>query len=401
MKPRALFVSPFLPYNTGHGGGLRLWNMLQSLSEGYDLDVLCLARPWEREFIPRVAALASSLVALPADRLAAPLSSHPFMKFAHLVWPTAHDGNRAVDSSPLRARFLEVVGQRKYDLYYFAFFSTGHLAGALPAGALTVFDPIHTPHMDDLHALSLEKKWRGKLYYGSQWLKGRRALSTLKRRFKIVLAVSRSEADMWRRAGGNAEVLYVPIGIPLKNIPFQPASQRPSRCVAYIGYFGMNQNIDAAEELCRHIMPRVWVDAPDVRVELVGPMPDNVRHLETPGRVALRGMIPSPACFMDLTLMAAPIRLGSGFKTKMVEAMAAGLPIVASPEANSSIGAGKGEILLAENHDDFARHILALLSSPAQAEQLSQNARRFAQENFDWEKNIQPFWTSLEEKVKL
>ena len=81
--------------------------------------------------------------------------------------------------------------------------------------------------------------------------------------------------------------------------------------------------------------------------------------------------------------MACPIRMGTGLKTKVLQAMAVGTPVVASPAANRGIAATDGtHLLLADEPQAFAERLIALLTKAELRTQLSDRARRFVQERF-------------------
>ncbi len=394
-KPTALFLSPFLPYSTGHGGGLRLHNLLVSLSERYDVHVLCLARPWERPHEPRVKSLCRALDVVAVNDL--PIFVSPgAAKILHLFTPPLPDGNLAIDRTVLSQKLSEILSGRKFDLALVAFFSLAHLEPILrPSVKTLIIDSVHMPLTDNRLAARRADSFRSKLYYYSQAWKCKRQLRDLDGRFDAVLAVAADERAMLESFMPRTPVFHIPIGLKLGETPFIPVSDRAKHVIVYVGYYAMDQNVDAARELCRIIMPRVWASRPDVQLHLIGPYPERVKFLEDPGKVVVRGLVPSP--FAEGRLMAAPIHLGSGFKTKVAGALAAGLPVVTTPEGNESIGGRSGEeLIVADDHQTFAGEILRLLNDDAAAEGLSRRGRAFVEKELDWSKNIRPLWDFLE-----
>lgn len=396
-KPAALFLAPFLPYLTGHGGGLRLHNLLVSLSERYDVHVLCLARPWERPFETRVKPMCRALDVIPVEDLPIPVPSGA-AKLLHLFSPILPDGNLAVDRTPLPGKLSKILSGQKFDLALVAYFSMAHFASILrPAVKTLVVDSVHMPLTDNRLAARHAVSIRSKIYYLSQAWKCRRQLRDMDGKFDAALAVAAGEHRLMESLMPRTPIFNIPIGMPLKDTVFRPISDRARNTVVYVGYYAMDQNVEAAKELCGEIMPRVWETRPDARLELIGPHPERVEFLEVPGKVSVRGLIPAP--FAEGWLLAAPIHLGSGFKTKIAEAMAAGLPVVTTSEGNESIRGRHGEeLIVAEGKQSFVEEVLRVLNDDSLADRLSRQGRAFTEREFDWAKNIQPLWDFLETK---
>ena len=98
------------------------------------------------------------------------------------------------------------------------------------------------------------------------------------------------------------------------------------------------------------------------------------------------GAVPDLApYFAQAAVVVAPLRLGGGMRVKVVEALAAGKPVVASPLAASGLAVTDGEqIFLAKTHEEFAERIALLLDDPALRRRLGAAARAWAQENLGW-----------------
>ena len=79
--------------------------------------------------------------------------------------------------------------------------------------------------------------------------------------------------------------------------------------------------------------------------------------MEADATVEVAGFVPDLRATMDRhTVMAAPLRLGGGVRNKVIEAMAAGLPVVTTRRGAEGISAQAGrELLLADDPQGFAR----------------------------------------------
>ncbi|HSF39164.1 MAG TPA: glycosyltransferase family 4 protein, partial [Thermoanaerobaculia bacterium] len=129
---------------------------------------------------------------------------------------------------------------------------------------------------------------------------------------------------------------------------------------------------------------------PGAVLTLVGEAPpEELRAAAGPG-VTVTGFVPSLLPYLDAAaVVAAPLFRGGGMRVKVLEALAAGKAIVASPLAVEGIGAADGsEVILAETAEGFAEAILALLDDRDRRVALAGRARAWAEENLGWERWI-------------
>jgi glycosyltransferase involved in cell wall biosynthesis len=103
------------------------------------------------------------------------------------------------------------------------------------------------------------------------------------------------------------------------------------------------------------------------------------------------GFVPDMRLYLSkAAVCVVPLRIAMGIQNKILEAMAMGVPVVATSAANRGINAAHGqEILVADDPESFAAATIQLLNDQNLRETIRNNAKQFIDHNFRWEKNLQ------------
>jgi len=196
-------------------------------------------------------------------------------------------------------------------------------------------------------------------------------------------------ADADRRAAPGLEACaVVPNGIALEDFPFREPGADPPVLV-FFGNLGYFPNVEAARFVATEVLPRVRRQVPRARLLLVGARPAaGVRRLAGLEGVEVRGPVPRMADALHEGAVAVlPMFTGTGMKNKVLEAMAAGTPVVANALGIAGIaGARAGEHHLeAEGAAALAAAVVGLLCSPDERGRLAHAGRSLVRDAFSWE----------------
>ncbi|BCT91857.1 hypothetical protein LYSHEL_08810 [Lysobacter helvus] len=147
-----------------------------------------------------------------------------------------------------------------------------------------------------------------------------------------------------------------------------PVSVGDRRDLVFVAGFGHPPNVDAAHWLVSEIMPRVWARRPDLRLALVGSNPtDDVRALAG-DRVEVTGYVSDEALqarYRNARVAVVPLRFGAGVKSKVVEALQLGLPLVTTTVGAQGLDGVDAACSVVDAPDAMADAILALLDDDA------------------------------------
>jgi len=190
------------------------------------------------------------------------------------------------------------------------------------------------------------------------------------------------------RAPG-ARVFRISPGVALPSQPFDPIGAEPPR-VLFVGSFVHPPNVDGAIRLASDIFPQVSARHPGARLEIVGDAPPAaVRDLAGAG-VVVTGRVDDVRPYLDrAAVVAAPLRLGRGTRVKVLESLAAGKALVATPRALAGVDVVAGEhVLVASSDAEIRDALLALLDAPDRRRRLAGAARAWAVENLRWDDTV-------------
>ena len=190
-------------------------------------------------------------------------------------------------------------------------------------------------------------------------------------------ATSDAEAEDFRRICADVRVLVVPNSLDENAI--QPAHETAEPAVGFIGTYSYDPNLQAALFLAEKVFPRVLEKCPNAILRIAGAnMPtDAAGRLQSSKNVEMLGRVADSGQFMsDCAVLALPVFIRGGVPLKVIEAMARGKAIVASPELIDGLALTDGQEMLVRNDpDSFASAIVSLLQDSGLRKRLGIHAR--------------------------
>jgi glycosyltransferase involved in cell wall biosynthesis len=158
----------------------------------------------------------------------------------------------------------------------------------------------------------------------------------------------------------------------------------------FLGTMDYLPNVDAVEYFAENIFPKVRESYPKFTFVVAGRDPSRrVRRLGKLPGVVVTGTVPDVEIYLSgAAVVVAPFRIARGIQSKLLQALAAGKPVVSTSGPAAAIGARHGDtLLIADTPNEFAHALLALLSDHELYARLS-NGAGFVRRNFDWMQNL-------------
>lgn len=237
----------------------------------------------------------------------------------------------------------------------------------------------HTVLLYDTHDVNHLREYREARTTGNRNTM-RRALATRAheaaaiRAADVTIAITEADAAVFRALVPEARVAVV----SLWREPAAAAEFPGTPTLLFVGHYGASFNCDAAVLLAREILPRIRKHRSETRLVLAGSDPPDEIAVLAGLQIAVPGWQPDLAPqFAAAGIFVAPLRFGSGLKGKMLQAMAHGLPIVASAVAAEGMPLRDGvDYLAADTVEATAAAAVRLLEDEALARRLGESARQ-------------------------
>jgi glycosyltransferase involved in cell wall biosynthesis len=198
------------------------------------------------------------------------------------------------------------------------------------------------------------------------------------------VVVSQRDADELRALNPALNISVIPNGVDLEQLPPSGAA-REAATLLFTGNYEYPPNVDAALILARDILPKVRATIPDVKLWLVGNAPPPELQALASDVVTVTGHVPDLRPYLAAaTVFVCPLRLGAGIKNKVLEALALGLPVVATPLSVDGIAVENGrDALIAELHE-LPDAVIRLLRDPELQRTLATNGRALIEREYTW-----------------
>jgi glycosyltransferase involved in cell wall biosynthesis len=214
------------------------------------------------------------------------------------------------------------------------------------------------------------------------------------RRAAQVVAVSGEDAKTMSELFGICQVTAIPTGVDIEYFR-RPASAEPVADLVFVGSMDWMPNIDGMTWFFEEAWPWIAQKRPGTTVAVVGRRPP--KSLERYPALITGTVADVRPYLWGSRVSIVPLRVGGGTRLKIYEAMAAGLPVVATRIGAEGLAVRDGEhLLLADTPQEFAERCLALLDDASLGARITDTAWRLVAENFSWEQVAQAFERVLE-----
>jgi glycosyltransferase involved in cell wall biosynthesis len=372
MRITVVSLYPVYPA-VAHGGGQDLFHLITFLGQRHEVRVVTFAGAGQAQAAER---LRPHVVALQVVRPAVTWRTKAARAAAALrraQWRTL--GRRA------EGEVRTFIAATAPDVLYCVWTETGRYLQAAAPATVRVLDEVDVRFV--VEEAAAQTVW-------ARRRAARRRAAELGYCDNADLVVTRSARDLARLQAarpGLRGLVLPPVAHVETFLEIVPGTAEAGR-VLFVGAMERARNQEAARWLASAVWPQVRAACPQATLRIVGASPPPaIRALaQTPG-VAVTGWVEDlRAEYARARVVVAPQQAEAGALNKVIDGLAAGRPVVATPPANSGVGAPADAIWVAETAEAFAAAMISLLEDDGAWKVQAEAARAFAAATFDWKR---------------
>ena len=376
---KILFLTAEPPWPLNQGDKLRNYHLLKALAAEHEVTLVTFCLPGEESGSWREA-----LSPLCRAVYAVPLNRHRML--LNVLRLPYLPVTMAARASARMARLLRrLTREQEFDVAYACQLKTagclGHCATRLRVADLTDAVSLYRRRM-----LRFARSWPAKAFGA---IEARRLAfweKQVAQSADLTLVVSPVDAAVIQETAPGARIAVLPNGVDLAHFRPLPDPGRP--VLIFWGHLRYPPNADGIVWFCREIFPRVREDVPEAELLITGkePPPEVAALAALPG-VTLTGYVPDLRPYLaQAAVVIVPLRFGAGTRLKILEAFAAGRPVVSTPLGCEGLEVQPGVHLeVAKDAEALAKATVDLLLDAPRRVHIAANARVLVEKKYSWE----------------
>lgn len=375
-----LCLTSRLPYPPNRGDRLRAFHFIEHLAQEHDLTLVSfIADDAERQHVEPLRAYCQDVHVL---RMSARRSQ---LAALANVWRRAPLQALYYRNPAMRRLVDERIATGRFDAAYVHLFRMAPYVADHPE-LYRVVDLTDVISREVTRSLPY-RSFFSRLVYAIERPRIARYEAWVARHFEETWLISEADRETLIAACPGANVRVITNGVDTD--AFRPTETPPTpHRIVFVGHMRVFHNVDAAVHLAQEILPRVRQRIPDATLTLVGANPaPRVRQLGEDPAVTVTGFVPDLNAALNTgAVFVAPLRFAAGVQNKVLEAMAAGRPVVTTSIVNAGLGAEPGHhLLVADDADAIADQVVTFLQDAALRTRIGRAGRRFVQRKYTWD----------------
>ncbi|MBT3250150.1 MAG: glycosyltransferase [Candidatus Pacebacteria bacterium] len=379
---KILMLTPYLPYPLLSGGQIRTYNLLKKLAKEHEITLFPLIKEEsERQYIPELEKYCAKVKVF--KRSQKPFTLKNIYKTLISTYPFLVVRNHVPE---IIGAVREELANDNYDLIHA---ETFYMMPHLPKTNVPIILVEQTIEYLGYESYAKKapffikpllqvdinkiKKWERHFWRSAQKL----------------IVMSQADKDyIANEIGDENKIEVVANGVDSEwfNKKRRKPPEKPT--VLSVGTFNWLPNIEAVKFLVNRVWPLLKQQVKDVQLWIVGnaPTQEILNFQKKDSGIKVTGNIPDIRdAFKSAHVVAAPVFSGKGTRYKILEAMAAGTPVVATSIAVEGLGVEDGKhVILADTAALMSDKIARLLDSPEERSLLSRRAKKFVTQQYDW-----------------
>ncbi len=379
---KILFLSPTVPYPLTDGGRIRVFNLLKQIAQNNDVTLLALeTQPTDGDSITNIQNLGIKVHLIPNSSMLPRISLSTLLSAFFKRQPITV---ARYNVPTYRQKLRELLSSETFDLVHYEMF---HIAQFYSETDLPRV--LSQQNVDSAIWRRLQGETSNLFYkcaYWTQQLAFQRCERVISPKFDAVTCTSDIDAAVFQQHCAEGVVKVIPNGVDVTHYRPNFTSEALAHLI-YIGSMDWYPNEDAVSFFAEEVLPQIQDKVPDVKFSIVGGNPSTrVQKLAGREGVVVTGRVPEiKPYFSEATVFVVPLRIGSGTRLKILEALAMGKAVVSTTVGAEGLTLRDGEeIFIADEPKAFAEAVTQLLTDPSLRQKIGENGRARVEQDYDW-----------------
>jgi len=287
-------------------------------------------------------------------------------------------------SPGMQLKIKNLLTTTKFDLIYTSLFMAFYVQDVDLPKVVHEYDCV--TEMNRQKYLSM-KNLVAKFFYWLVYLRMKRYERNISKKFDVLIVVSPQEQKTVQSLFPSANALVVPNGVDTEF--FRPGyEQEEYASLIFVGSMSYQANVDAMLYFHSRIYAKIKKNLPETKLYIVGREPTKeIQSLSSDKSVVVTGYVEDVRPYLArASVVLAPFVSGTtGIKNKVLEAMAMAKPVVSTSMGVQGITLVTNDhVIIADEPDEFARHVVELLCDKQLRQKIGHNARKLVESSYSW-----------------
>ena len=403
MKKKILYVSPISIFPKVMASQDRILNMALYLSKVHDVDFVMPLKNIEqkKEILEILKGISGSIVFIHLNFFAKILLY--FLKKVSITFFNDFDEGYYLRRNFTYSKILSLIRKNNYDIIHLEYWYQGEILRNIKNKCYKVIDT---------HNVLFEKRFLEKKELGDEYNWTKKQLERYKKLeiesyslSDILISISNPDLHFFKNYFPNKEHIRIYTGQNVTEFSSYKPTFTKENIVLFYGSMGGIQNIEAFWRLYKNIFPEIKKKISNTKLLVVGSNPPmEIKALDNGKDIEVTGFVDDlKKTLSKASLMILPMNIAGGFRSRVVEVMALGIPIIGTHNAFDNVGITNGlEGFISDSYDEMAAIAIELLSDVEKLQNVGEKAKEFCRNNFSLENTygkLNVFYSNMEVKI--
>jgi glycosyltransferase involved in cell wall biosynthesis len=407
VRKRILVVCPGPIYPIEMGSQVRMYNMIRGLSKDHCVDVI--AKVPEKGHLTNEYSAKIKNICSKYYPILAPNKENIFKRIYYKIKRVFIESGLIPDIlfyysiTKLQKKILQIANSKKYDIILCNYWYS-----------CSFYDKLrYRPYLAlDTHDLNFEK-YKLALKSKRSRQKNQKKLARYKElelkytgKNDLIISASENDYQFFKKAFPEKDHLKIPIGQDLTGYLTYNSDSKYKNTILFYGSMSSEQNIKAFFRLYNHILPLIKSKIPEVELIVLGANPpEKIKKLHNGKDVFVTGFVRDIREWISkAVLMILPLEIAGGFRTRVVEVMAMGVPFIGTKNALDCIEIVDGiHGFVADSNMDMANCAVKLFNDSTLRNQMGEECKKFVAEKYSIDATygrLSEYYTDMELRSK-